>query len=59
MELVFKMIAPDKSGLWKHFECKKTRFKGAQELKGLFTFDVKFKSDGKIPRRRNMIFINQ
>lgn len=29
---------------------KRPRFKGAQELKGLTTFDVKFKNDGKRTR---------
>lgn len=34
---------------------KKTRFKGAQELKALASFDVKFKDSGKKSRGRSLM----
>lgn len=35
--------------------CKKTRFKGAQELKSLIAFDVKFKCSGDRHKRRSSL----
>nr|XP_016434773.1 PREDICTED: uncharacterized protein LOC107761115 [Nicotiana tabacum] len=40
-------------------DIKKTRFKGAYELKGLVSFDVKFQSNGKRFRGKSLTLIDQ